>query len=113
MSDQSVLLKIECTSPQNWFWLEWPCSWIKAAEFSRSGRPKRGNLERCGGENVHVCVRFGLSRLSWPEPAPLDKNRQMAATVELELWMRINLFINKINYRIILLKDATIILGKS
>ena len=35
-------------SSQNWFWPEQSCSWIRAAQFSRSGRPKRGNWESCG-----------------------------------------------------------------
>ena len=38
-SDQSVL------KSQNWFWPECPCSWVRAAQFCRSGRPKRGNPE--------------------------------------------------------------------
>ena len=29
-------------------------SWIRAAQFSRSGRPKRGNLESCDGKNVRA-----------------------------------------------------------
>ena len=33
---------MERTSSQNWFWPEWPCSWIRAVQFSRSGQPKRG-----------------------------------------------------------------------
>ena len=33
---------------------ERPCSWIRAAQFSRSGRPKRGNLESSGGKNVRT-----------------------------------------------------------
>ena len=47
----------------NWKWNarvlspECPCSWTRAAQISRSGRPKRGNLESCGGKNVRA--RFG------------------------------------------------------
>ena len=33
---------MERTSSQNWFWPEWPCSWIRAVQFSRSSQPKRG-----------------------------------------------------------------------
>ena len=49
----------------NWFWPECPCSWIRAAQFSRSGRPKRGNLESSGGKNERVRLRRFL--LNWQE----------------------------------------------
>ena len=32
----------------------WSYSWIRAAQFSRSSRPKRGNWESCGGKNVRA-----------------------------------------------------------
>ena len=56
---------MERTSSQNWFWPERPCSRIRAAQFSRSGRPKRGNLESCGGKNVRA--RLGPFHLNWSE----------------------------------------------
>ena len=48
-SDQSVLKRNVLVSSQNCFWLEWPCSWIRAAQFSGSGRSQRGKLwrEKC------------------------------------------------------------------
>ena len=54
---------MERTSSQNWFWPEWPCSLIRAAQFSRSGCKKRGNLESCGGKNVRT--RLVLSIKAW------------------------------------------------
>ena len=64
-----VSSKLERMNSQNWFWPEWPCSWIRAAQFSRSGRPKRGNLESCGGKNVRELL--GPFHLNWPEPEPI------------------------------------------
>ena len=49
-----VSSQMEHTSSQNWFCPECPCSWTRAAQFSRTGRPKRGNLESCGGKR---CTR--------------------------------------------------------
>ena len=43
----------------------------RAAQFSRSGRPKRGNLESCGGKNVHA--RFGHFHINWSEPVLLGR----------------------------------------
>ena len=40
--------------------------WTRVARFSRSGRPKRWNLENCGGKNVRA--RLGPFHLNWPEP---------------------------------------------
>ena len=57
---------MERMSSQNWLWPESPCSWIRAPQFSRSGRPKRGNLESCGGKNVRA--RLGPFHLNWLEP---------------------------------------------
>ena len=54
---------MEHTSSQNWFWPEWPCSWIRATQFSCSVRPKRGNLESCGAENIRA--RLGLRKMYW------------------------------------------------
>ena len=47
------------------------CSWIRTAQFSCSGRSKRGNLESCGGKNVHA--RLGPFYLNWPEPVLLGR----------------------------------------
>ena len=72
-SDQSVLIKMERMSSQNWFWPEWPCSWIRAAQFSCSGRPKRGNLESSGGKNVRARLyAFKLARISSFRPERTD-----------------------------------------
>ena len=45
---------------------EYPCSRIRAAQFSRSGRPKRGNLESCGGKKC-TCAHLGSLHLNCPE----------------------------------------------
>ena len=37
-----------------------------AVQTGCSGRPKRGNLESCGGKNVRA--RLGPPHLNWPEP---------------------------------------------
>ena len=63
---------MERTSSQNWFWPEWPCSWIRAAQFSRSGRPKRGS---CHGKNVRA--RIGPFHLNWSEPVLFGRPEQM------------------------------------
>ena len=48
-------------------WPEWLRSWIRAAQFSRSGRPKGGNLESCGGNNTRT--RLGPSHIYRPDAA--------------------------------------------
>ena len=65
---------MERTSSQNWFWPEWPCSWIRAAQFSRSDRPKRGNLESRGGKNVRA--RIGRFHLNRSEPVLFGRPEQ-------------------------------------
>ena len=57
-----------CTSSQNWFWPEGPCSWIRAVQFSRSGWQKSRNLESCGRKKM--LVHFRPFHLNWPEPVP-------------------------------------------
>ena len=72
---------MERTRSQNWFWPEWPCSLIRAAQFSRS-HPKRKNLEGCGGyftttqttrisltewKSNNIRARLGHFALNWPE----------------------------------------------
>ena len=61
----SVLKRNAQLSSQNWFWPEWSFSWIRAAQFSRAGRPKGGNLESCCGKNVRVRLR--PLRFNWLE----------------------------------------------
>ena len=39
---------MECTSSQNWFWPEWPFSWIRAAKFSQQVQKKRLKLNSPG-----------------------------------------------------------------
>ena len=63
---------MEYTSSQNWFWPECSCSSIRATQFSRSGRPKRGNLESYGGKNVRA--RFGPLHLNWSETVLLGRS---------------------------------------
>ena len=50
-------------------------SWIRAAQFSRSDRPKRWNLESCGRKNVRAPWTFPFkpARTSSFRPARSDK----------------------------------------
>ena len=67
------------------------CSWIRAAQFFRSGRQKRGNLESCGGKNVRV--RLQPFHLSWPEltssfrPTRLGKWKATLDLIAFLLWL--------------------------
>ena len=85
--------KMERMSSQNLFWPEWPCPWIRAAQFSRSGRPKRGNLETCGGSNC-VRVSLGYFRLNWPEPVLFGQPERKATldAFKYHLWPCADLF---------------------
>ena len=78
---------MERTSSQNWFWPEWPCSRIRAAQFSRSGRPKCGNLKNYSGKNVRA--RLKPFNLNWPEPVlfgrPGRKNGLKRSNLSLEV----------------------------
>ena len=56
---------MERTSYQNWFWPKCPCSWIRAAQFSRSGG--RRNLGSCGGKKC--------TRTPWNFPIKLVRTR--------------------------------------
>ena len=56
-----VSSQMERTSPQNWFCSECPCSLIRAAQFYRFGRPKRGNLESCGGKTYARASDLSIS----------------------------------------------------
>ena len=54
------------TSSHNWLWPEKPCSWIRAVQFPRSGRPKRGNWESFGGKMyahvLNLSIETGQNR---------------------------------------------------
>ena len=71
---------MERTISHNWFWPE--CLLIRAAQFSRSGWSKRGNLESCGGKNVHA--RLGPFRLKGPDfSASRTKQRESDLSSEI------------------------------
>ena len=66
---------MERTSSQKWFLSELPCSWIKATQFSRPDRPKRGKLELWWGKCTRVSwtFLFKLARTSSFRPVRTDK----------------------------------------
>ena len=73
-SDQSVL-KWNARVLRTCFWPEWPCSWIRAAQFSRSSRSKRENPKSFGRKNVRVpwIILYKLARTSYSQPARTKK----------------------------------------
>ena len=44
---------------------KWTCSWIRAVQFFRSGRARRGNLESCGRKKMWACLEsFHFKKLA-------------------------------------------------
>ena len=76
---QPVSSLVECTRSHNWFWSESPSSYIRAAQFSLSVRPKRGSLESCGRKIVRTPWTFLFIKLARTSSFPPDKGR---ATLE-------------------------------
>ena len=82
---------MERTSSQNWFWPERPCSWNRAAQFSRFGRSKCGDLESCGGKK---CTRapstfqFKLARTSSFRRARTEKWKAILITRIVYKWSK-------------------------
>ena len=69
---------MERTSSQNRFWPEWSCSWIRAAQFSHFGRPKRGILESCVRKKVRA--RLGPCYSNWPEQVLFGRTERTNGT---------------------------------
>ena len=58
----------------------------RASQFFRSGQPKRGNLESCGGKNAPA----GLSTFkNWPEPVVFGRPDRRNGKRPKQLWSKL------------------------
>ena len=93
---QPVSSWMKRTNSQNLFWPDWPRSWIRAAQFSRSGWRKRGAREF--GE----FWREKCTRAPWTFPLKLARTSS-SRPARTDTWKETEVWTGKMKFEMVLL----------